>query len=57
MPGLVPGIHDFLLDVVFKSWMAGTSPAMTSLAVYALRKAETEGAFCTPLTRHIETAI
>jgi hypothetical protein len=23
MPGLVPGIH------VFKSWMAGTSPAMT----------------------------
>jgi hypothetical protein len=25
MPGLVPGIHDFL----FSTWMAGTSPAMT----------------------------
>ncbi len=29
MPGLVPGIHVFLSAVVFKSWMAGTSPAMT----------------------------
>jgi hypothetical protein len=27
MPGLVPGIHDFLLA---KTWMAGTSPAMTT---------------------------
>ena len=27
MPGLVPGIHVFLL--AFKTWMAGTSPAMT----------------------------
>jgi hypothetical protein len=27
MPGLVPGIHAFLY--VAKSWMAGTSPAMT----------------------------
>ncbi len=27
MPGLVPGIHVFL---VFKTWMAGTSPAMTT---------------------------
>src|SRR5665213_3275839 len=26
MPGLVPGIHAFLIA---KSWMAGTSPAMT----------------------------
>jgi hypothetical protein len=26
MPGLVPGIHAFL---VAKTWMAGTSPAMT----------------------------
>jgi hypothetical protein len=26
MPGLDPGIHDFLLN---KTWMAGTSPAMT----------------------------
>jgi hypothetical protein len=28
MPGLVPGIHDFLV-VTRKTWMAGTSPAMT----------------------------
>jgi hypothetical protein len=28
MPGLVPGIHVFLRDK-FKTWMAGTSPAMT----------------------------
>ena len=28
MPGLVPGIH-VLLEVQEKSWMAGTSPAMT----------------------------
>ena len=27
MPGLVPGIHVFLFAV--KTWMAGTSPAMT----------------------------
>jgi hypothetical protein len=27
MPGLVPGIHVFLLAL--KTWMAGTSPAMT----------------------------
>jgi hypothetical protein len=28
MPGLVPGIHVFLIDAI-KTWMAGTSPAMT----------------------------
>ena len=28
MPGLVPGIHDFLY--ASKTWMAGTSPAMTA---------------------------
>jgi len=28
MPGLVPGIHVFLDEA--KTWMAGTSPAMTS---------------------------
>jgi hypothetical protein len=28
MPGLVPGIHAFLAES--KTWMAGTSPAMTS---------------------------
>jgi len=29
MPGLVPGIHD-LAAKELKTWMAGTSPAMTS---------------------------
>jgi hypothetical protein len=28
MPGLVPGIHALLLGEL-KTWMAGTSPAMT----------------------------
>ena len=28
MPGLVPGIHAFASEVR-KTWMAGTSPAMT----------------------------
>jgi hypothetical protein len=28
MPGLVPGIHVFLFCAA-KTWMAGTSPAMT----------------------------
>jgi len=28
MPDLVPGIHDLSASVV-KTWMAGTSPAMT----------------------------
>jgi hypothetical protein len=29
MPGLVPGIHAFLIADAAKAWMAGTSPAMT----------------------------
>jgi hypothetical protein len=29
MPDLVPGIHAFILLSVSKTWMAGTSPAMT----------------------------
>jgi hypothetical protein len=30
MPGLVPGIHVFLMGIATgKTWMAGTSPAMT----------------------------
>ena len=29
IPGLVPGIHVFAAVVVPKTWMAGTSPAMT----------------------------
>jgi hypothetical protein len=34
MPGLVPGIHVFLLEA--KTWMAGTSPAMTKLEDYGV---------------------
>jgi hypothetical protein len=30
MPGLVPGIH-VLLFLITKTWMAGTSPAMTNI--------------------------
>jgi hypothetical protein len=29
MPGLVPGIHVLLRFAKEKTWMAGTSPAMT----------------------------
>jgi hypothetical protein len=29
MPGLVPGIHVFAASPESKTWMAGTSPAMT----------------------------
>jgi hypothetical protein len=32
MPGLVPGIHVFSAS---KTWMAGTSPAMTNVAIFA----------------------
>jgi hypothetical protein len=31
MPGLVPGIHVFLVGGEGKTWMAGTSPAMTCI--------------------------
>jgi hypothetical protein len=30
MPGLVPGIHALLPFLCDKTWMAGTSPAMTA---------------------------
>jgi len=32
MPGLVPGIHVFSAATKSKTWMAGTSPAMTAFA-------------------------
>jgi hypothetical protein len=32
MPGLVPGIHVFETLTNIKTWMAGTSPAMTTNA-------------------------
>jgi len=31
MPGLVPGIHVLIHFDASKAWMAGTSPAMTTL--------------------------
>jgi hypothetical protein len=33
MPGLVPGIHAFLLNVI-KAWMAGTSGAKAALRAF-----------------------
>ena len=33
MLGLVPGIHDLTVWLMLKSWMAGTSPAMTRIMV------------------------
>jgi hypothetical protein len=34
MPGLVPGIHVFTAQVKEKTWMAGTSPAMTAKTIF-----------------------
>jgi hypothetical protein len=31
MPGLVPGIHVLAASTQEKTWMAGTSPAMTPM--------------------------
>jgi hypothetical protein len=36
MPGLVPGIHVFRSLQQGKTWMAGTSPAMTMLIVISI---------------------
>jgi hypothetical protein len=33
MPALVAGIHDFAATPENKTWMAGTSPAMTEFAI------------------------
>jgi hypothetical protein len=30
MPGFMPGIHDLAAVRISKTWMAGTSPAMTN---------------------------
>jgi hypothetical protein len=45
MPGLVPGVH-VLAATLGKSWMAGTSPAMTSVRMmvhYDISKGEPAG--------------
>jgi hypothetical protein len=38
MPGLVPGIHVFTCAQRRKTWMAGTSPAMTPSQTKRLEK-------------------
>jgi hypothetical protein len=40
MPGLVPGIH-VLLFAAIKTWMAGTSPAMTKITSVSEQKGVT----------------
>jgi hypothetical protein len=35
MPGLVPGIHVFSIVDASKTWMAGSSPAMTKVVACA----------------------
>src|SRR5258705_2205126 len=42
MPGLVPGIHVFTVLMIEKTWMAGTSPAMTSNGKPLRMNAETD---------------
>src|SRR2546426_2698907 len=44
MPGLVPGIH-VLLHLAEKTWMAGTSPAMTRTASYLQKARESCSCF------------
>jgi hypothetical protein len=39
MAGLVPAIHVFLCCHAVKTWMAGTSPAMTENESYFLSRA------------------
>jgi hypothetical protein len=38
MPGLVPGIHVFASLKAGKTWMAGTSPAMTKTGTNIARR-------------------
>jgi hypothetical protein len=33
MPGFMPGIHALLAEMPTKTWMAGTSPAMTGYCI------------------------
>jgi uncharacterized protein len=40
MPGLVPGIHVFTEAAARKTWMAGTSPAMTKKPEKAMNRTE-----------------
>jgi len=38
MPGFMPGIHVLLMCAASKTWMAGTSPAMTTVRLVTVRK-------------------
>jgi len=42
MPGLVPGIHVLAANLARKTWMAGTSPAMTKKRIVFRRLEEPE---------------
>jgi hypothetical protein len=49
MPGLVPGIHVFSFPVrVSKTWMAGSSPAMTGRAFLFANPASAHSSFTIP---------
>jgi hypothetical protein len=50
MPGLVPGIHAFVGAERKKTWMAGTSPAMTTGKRYPQRLHHKSG-LCEPRRR------
>ena len=39
MRGFMPGIHAFAMIEKTKTWMAGTSPAMTVMSSHAVREA------------------
>ena len=49
MPGLEPGIHVFSFPHEGKTWMAGTSPAMTNANYFPIRDATSAIAFITAL--------
>ena len=49
MPGLVPGIHVFSVQPRHKTWMAGTSPAMTNVVVRGWRLSRRWGDVRAPL--------
>jgi hypothetical protein len=51
MPGLVPGIHVLAVLQKRKTWMAGTSPAMTGRVTLSIRTIYNTGFHCTGTTR------
>jgi hypothetical protein len=45
MPGLVPGIHVLTVSPA-KTWMAGTSPAMTVFEAFSAQKRQLASTTC-----------